>query len=53
MVVRFDKSSGEFEEKCVKDLDASFSAFKAALYLWRMSSLQQFDNSTGREASPQ
>ena len=42
-VVRFDKTTGVAEVKSVKDLDASFAAFKAALYLWRTSNTQQFE----------
>ncbi len=43
MVVRFDKATGEAEESTVKDLELSFSAFKAALYLWKVQHLQQFE----------
>ena len=42
MVVRFDKQTGEPEESTVKDLELSFSAFKAALYLWKVQHMQQF-----------
>ncbi len=37
VVVRFDKVTGGFEEKRVANMHVAFSAFKAALYLWKMS----------------
>jgi hypothetical protein len=34
-IIRFDKKTGEFESKCLKDFDADFAGFKAALELHR------------------
>jgi hypothetical protein len=47
VVVRFDKKTGNFEEKRVANLDVAFSAFKAALYLWKTSKVQVFDTRVG------
>lgn len=52
LVVRFDKETGAAEERVVRDLDTSFSAFKAALYLWRMGHVQQFEKGTETAAAP-
>jgi hypothetical protein len=42
VVVRFDKKSGMFEEKRVANIDVAFSAFKAALYLWKVNKVELF-----------
>ncbi len=39
-VVRFDKRTGQAHEHTVGDLSVSFNAFKAALYLWRVTNMQ-------------
>lgn len=51
VVVRFDKRSGAFEEKRVGDLDAAFSAFKAALYLWKTTKQPLFVTSRSESAA--
>jgi hypothetical protein len=43
MVVRFNKDSVGYEEKRVANLDVAFSAFKAALYLWKVSKVELFE----------
>ena len=47
LVVRFDKKTGAFEEKRVCNLDAAFSAFKAALYLWKVNKVELFETRVG------
>ncbi len=50
MVIRFDKTTGAFEEKHVNNLETAFSAFKAALYLWRVSKVELLDTRTAATA---
>ncbi len=46
VAVRFDKKTGSFEEKRVANMDTAFSAFKAALYLWKVSKVDLFTTRT-------
>lgn len=46
VAVRFDKKTGAFEEKRVANMEAAFSAFKAALYLWKVSKVELFTTRT-------
>jgi hypothetical protein len=51
LVVRLDKNTGAFEEKRVANLDTAFSAFKAALYLWKVDKVDLFQTKEDRPAA--